>query len=209
MLIQNPYWYFKKAVPEDICDKIIDFGLKQQKHQAITGTYSGKKKLTDKEINELKKTRDSTVSFFSEKWIYDIILPYIGTANQNAKWNFTTSWTEPLQFTNYGINQHYDWHCDSWLDAYNEPTNPKKHGKIRKLSCILSLSNSNDYEGGDLKFWIQDKSPEEHQTRISCEEIKEKGTIVVFPSFMWHKVFPVTQGKRYTLVAWCCGDPFI
>lgn len=209
MILQNPFWYFKKALSEDICNKIIEFGLNQEKHQALTGTYSGKQNLTDKEINELKKTRDSTVSFFSEKWIYDIILPYVETANQNAKWNFTTNWTEPLQFTNYSLNQHYDWHCDSWSHPYNDPKNINKHGKIRKLSCIVSLSDSIDYEGGQLQFWIQDKSPEENQTRIICEPIKEKGTIVVFPSFMWHKVYPVTQGKRYSLVAWTCGNPFI
>ena len=39
-------------------------------------------------------------------------------------------------------------------------------------------------------------------------ELKKKGTVIVFPSSMWHKVEPVTKGKRYSLVAWAEGFDF-
>ncbi|BCU99421.1 MAG: hypothetical protein CM15mV27_1400 [Caudoviricetes sp.] len=31
---------------------------------------------------------------------------------------------------------------------------------------------------------------------------KPKGSIVVFPSFVYHRVIPVTKGTRYSLVCW-------
>ena len=40
-------------------------------------------------------------------------------------------------------------------------------------------------------------------------EIKEKkGTIIVFPSYLVHRVKPVVKGTRYSLVVWFCGEPF-
>ena len=41
-----------------------------------------------------------------------------------------------------------------------------------------------------------------------CKEIKEQGSLVVFPSYIHHRVKPITKGKRYSLVVWFCGEPF-
>ena len=35
-----------------------------------------------------------------------------------------------------------------------------------------------------------------------------KGTMIVFPSYMWHRVRPVTSGVRKSLVLWIQGPPF-
>lgn len=56
---------------------------------------------------------------------------------------------EACQFTKYGLNQHYNWHCDMMQNPYQE--GPAK-GHIRKLSLTLSLSDANDYKGGELEF---------------------------------------------------------
>ena len=42
----------------------------------------------------------------------------------------------------------------------------------------------------------------------SVPEILPKGSIVVFPSHLWHRVKPVTRGTRYSLVVWHLGYPF-
>ena len=42
----------------------------------------------------------------------------------------------------------------------------------------------------------------------SAKEILTKGSIIVFPSHVWHRVKPVTSGTRYSLVVWSIGDPF-
>ena len=43
---------------------------------------------------------------------------------------------------------------------------------------------------------------------VTCKEILEKGSLVVFPSFVWHQVKPVTKGTRYSLVIWNLGSQF-
>ena len=43
---------------------------------------------------------------------------------------------------------------------------------------------------------------------VECKEIKQKGTIIIFPSFVKHKVAPITKGERNSLVGWVLGYPF-
>jgi predicted 2-oxoglutarate/Fe(II)-dependent dioxygenase YbiX len=43
---------------------------------------------------------------------------------------------------------------------------------------------------------------------VQCKEILPKGSIIIFPSFVWHRVKPVTKGARYSLVVWNLGYPF-
>lgn len=35
-----------------------------------------------------------------------------------------------------------------------------------------------------------------------------RGSVIIFPSYVWHRVKPVTRGKRYSLVVWNLGHPF-
>jgi len=34
------------------------------------------------------------------------------------------------------------------------------------------------------------------------------GSVIIFPSFVWHRVKPVTKGIRHSLVCWNLGYPF-
>jgi len=79
-------------------------------------------------------------------------------------------------------------------------------GKVRKLSVTINLTNSENYEGGDLKF---DLGPHNKDGRYKVSnEARERGSIVVFPSHVVHQVTPVTKGTRYSLVIWNVGWPF-
>ena len=69
----------------------------------------------------------------------------------------------------------------------------------------VNLTDSKDYEGGDLKFDFGPHSKNQYHT---CEEIRPKGSIIVFPSYVYHQVTPVTKGTRYSLVMWSTGKPF-
>ena len=106
-----------------------------------------------------------------------------------------------------GINQFYDWHCDSWESPYAAPDNKDTNGKIRKLSVTCSLSDPKDYKGGELEFDFRNMDPDKQSIR-KCAEISSRGSIVVFPSHVWHRVKPVTKGIRYSLVIWNLGYPF-
>ena len=208
MNLRYYYWYFKKEIPLEFCNKIIKHGKSRKTIQARTGDFKKNESLSEKETSDLKKTRDSQVSFFSDQWIYDALLPLSGKANISAGWNFDIDWTEPMQFTEYGLNQHYDWHCDSWDRPYDDPKNSSRHNKIRKISTILSLNDSSQYEGGELEFSFHHQNPDLPQKRLICQEIKEPGSLVVFPSHLWHHVKPVIKGERYSLVMWSCGKSF-
>ena len=67
--------------------------------------------------------------------------------------------------------------------------------------CI-QLSNFEDYKGGN--FFIKDFNNKQHKP----EEFKNKGDLLVFPSFLLHQVTEVKGGKRYSLVCWFMGPSF-
>jgi PKHD-type hydroxylase len=211
MNISNYYWYFQSAIPPRICDDIIKYGLSQAETMARTGGYDNRE-LTKKEIKDIKRKRNSDVVWLNDRWIYKEIQPYVDQANKNAGWNFQWDWSESCQFTKYKLNQYYDWHCDSWDEPYNKKDlNHPEHGKIRKLSMTCQLTDGSEYEGGELEFDFRNYDPhmrDESKHRIQCKEILPKGSIIVFPSFVWHRVKPVTKGVRYSLVVWNLGYPF-
>ena len=206
MQLKNYYWYFKKAVPEKICDEIVRYAKSIKDQMAVTGDLGDPETLD--QIKDLKKKRDSNVVWLNEPWIYKEIHPYIHRANKNAGWNFQWDSSEHCQFTKYNKGQYYDWHRDGWGESYNKPDKPTQHKKIRKLSVTLSLSNEKDYERGELEFDLGDTEPSKERAPRKCSKIQSKGSLVVFPSFMWHRVCPVKNGTRYSLVIWNLGWPF-
>jgi len=157
-----------------------------------------KKKLFKGRLNdgegELKKDiRDSNVFMFSpddDLWLYNIIGSIAISANKNFNFNIKT--VQTIQYTEYNKGQYYDWHVDTFLSSYKALTD-------RKLSVSLQLSDADDYEGGDLEI---------SQSDFSGMEVRQKGTAIVFPSFLEHRVTPVTKGKRISLVSWVEGTKF-
>jgi PKHD-type hydroxylase len=211
MNLKNNYWYFSNVLSPKFCDKLIDHSKKTKLITAQTGKeaylLNKKNKLSKKEVKNLKKTRDSNIVFLDDQWIYDEITPFIQTANKNADWNFDINWFESCQFTKYKLNQHYDWHADNHTEPYNSK-DPNFNNKIRKISAVCSLSDPKDFEGGQLQFLIKQKLNNEKDTIVTCNEILPRGSIIVFPSFVIHRVTPVIKGTRYSLVMWSLGYPF-
>ena len=211
MNLTNYYWFFQSAVPARICDEIVKYGKSISDQMAVTGGY-GAKKLNQSEVKDLKKKRNSNIVWMNDRWIYKEIQPYVHQANANAGWNYQWDFSESCQFTKYEKCQFYDWHCDSWDKPYiRENPNAPDHGKIRKLSVTVTLSDPKEYKGGELEFDFRNYDPhmrDESKHRIQCKEILPKGSIIVFPSFVWHRVKPVTSGTRYSLVVWHLVRPF-
>jgi len=209
MFVKEPYWQFDGVLSKRFLDELIRHGNEKKEIIALTGKYKGKngEQLNKKESKDLKTKRDSNIVWLDDRWIYKEILPYIHRANDNAGWNFDFDISESCQFTKYKLNQYYDWHRDSWNEPYKEEKELKLHGRIRKLSVSVLLSDPEEYTGGDLEFSIMDKEPYKKPDIIKLKKLK-RGSIVVFPSFLWHRVKPVTKGIRYSLVIWNCGYPF-
>jgi PKHD-type hydroxylase len=220
MNLKSYYYYFQSALSTKLCDDILNYGKKHQTQMAVTGVVDNiiktKGKLDNKDVKNIQKKRKSDIVWMSDNWIYKEIHPYIHEANKLAGWNFDWDWSESCQFTKYGVGQYYGWHCDSWDQPYQRPQNtdgtwPPDHNKIRKLSVTISLCEPTEYVGGNLEFDFRNSMDTEWKkgkTTKECIEIRPRGSIIVFPSFVWHRVTPVTKGTRYSLVMWNLGYPF-
>lgn len=86
---------------------------------------------------------------------------------------------------------HYNWHTDAGMGDMQAP---------RKLSMVLCLSDPSEFEGGELQVKID-------SDEVTTLELK-KGRAWFFPSWVLHRVTPVTKGVRKSLVLWVGGPPF-
>lgn len=207
MNFRNQYWYFEKALSDKFCDELIKYAQSKKEQLGVTASFDANAVLTKKQEKELFKKRNSNIVWLNDPWIYNEILPYVNVANKNAGWNFQWDFAESCQFTKYKLNQFYHWHSDSFEQPYNLPDDLNRNGKIRKLSVTCSLSDSKNYKGGELEFNLI--NPDNGKlVKKKCNEILPRGSIVVFPSHIWHRVKPVTKGIRYSLVVWTLGQPF-
>lgn len=147
------------------------------------------------EKDEFGDIRRSKVGWISNNadtsWLYDK-LAFI-TRQLNAKfYNFDLfGFCEDMQYTTYNAHDtgHYAWHVDMTETAMSP----------RKFSLVMQLSDPSEYEGGDLQVYAQ-SSP--------IDVDKKKGLIAAFPSWVLHRVTPLTSGTRRTLVVWVCGPSF-
>ena len=82
----------------------------------------------------------------------------------------------------------------------------KKWGKVRKISMTVNLNKPDEYEGGNLKF---DLGPHLKEERFKVfDDMRTQGSVIIFPSFMYHCVTPVISGTRFSLVLWLLGKPW-
>lgn len=119
-------------------------------------------------------------------WLYERVWGMATEVNKWYRFNLTGV-EEGIQLAIYDESEQgfYTWHEDSTI-----------YHMERKISMSIPLSDPDDYEGGELQFMIQGKGVPARQV---------KGSPVVFPSFLTHRVTPVTKGRRYSLVAWITG----
>ena len=222
MNLKHAYWYFTSRLGDRFCNDVIQHANSKKELVAVTGDTSKKVKkrtkkalnnegisdsITKKELKDLKKHRNSNVVWLEDRWIYEEIQPFFHMANQNAGWNFEFDYFESMQFTKYKLNQFYNWHQDPFPEPYNNPNNPNFHGKIRKVSGIVQLSDPKDYKGGQLE--VQPRMTANPKLVLNTDKhFKPRGSIIIFPSHLWHRVKPVTKGTRYSLVIWALGQPF-
>lgn len=218
MNLKEYFWFWSAELSPKFCDDIIECAKNYKTHKAEIGTIEKIKKekgeVSKDEWEKADKKRKSDIVWLNEQWIWNTIHYYIEEANKNAGWNFDWDYSESSQFTKYKgtKKQHYGWHTDSWPEPYSmENENQNLKGKIRKLSCIVNLSEPEDYVGGNLQFDLRnnhDYEDNENPNIINADFIKPRGSIIIFPSFVWHRVTPVTKGIRYSLVNWCVGWPW-
>ena len=75
---------------------------------------------------------------------------------------------------------------------------------FRKLSVTVNLSHPKDYEGGNFEI----KNPQGQELKMPLGQLRKRGTVIIFPSFLQHRVTEVKRGTRYSLVQWYNGPEF-
>lgn len=247
MNLKNYYYYFKSALTPEICNQIMEYGKskiaeEKSKGNSVEGVTVGNQErgslsealpqndLPLADIEEKTYIRDSNIVWLSDKWLYDIVNPFVGIANTAAGWNWEFDWHEPIQFTEYNPSGFYGWHTDGGSDidsAYKRyiygltetpvstnrdmpfgyVTQEEMVGKVRKISMTINLNNPGEYDGGELKFDFGHHRKKEDRFH-TCTEIRDQGSVIIFPSFINHCVTPITRGTRYSLVMWTLGAPW-
>ncbi len=185
-VVERPFYFWDSVLPDEACDMIIKEGLALDNFKPA-GVNSNN--IADPEL------RQGSIGWFEKDHTVDKLLrSYVGTANTEAMWNYVITESEKVQFSIYGLQSRYGWHRDT--DVTLPDGVP-----VRKLSVTVQLSHPDDYEGGDFQI----KNFFGHELTDNAEQLRNRGTIVVFPSFLVHQVVPVTKGTRYSLVQWYSG----
>lgn len=144
--------------------------------------------------NEVRSTNVSWVGAKPEiLHIWDKISGVVAEVNRRF-FNFDlTGFHEPMQLGCYTDQQkgHYDWHNDA---------SPYEVKVPRKLSMALLLSNPSEFEGGDFQVKLSSDTP------VNLEQ--RRGRAWFFPSYLLHRVAPVTKGVRRSAVLWVGGPAF-
>lgn len=182
----DEYWYFDREVNKETCDKIIALAEDWQPAKVHSNLNA--------ELKNNPYERITDVTWCNERWVYDLVWDYLDIANRNSNWNFQIDACEAMQLARYNKDGHFKFHQDGNGFTRFDNGNKFVHGKTRKLSMSIILND--EYEGGEFEFFGQQ------------QVIGKRGTIIVFPSYMMHRVKPVTKGTRYSLVTWFCGEPF-
>ncbi|MBL4604516.1 MAG: 2OG-Fe(II) oxygenase [Flavobacteriaceae bacterium] len=171
-------------LPHEI-DRILDFWDEQK---TIKATLSGN---SESQYND--EIRKSSVMFIENTpendWVYNKLAGLAINCNNERYWFDLLGFHQELQLTKYSEGDFFDWHLDFGAGEIS----------ARKLSMTIQLSDPDDYEGGDLQFMMNQK--------IETAP-REKGTIIIFPSFIMHRVTPITKGTRQSIVGWVSGPPY-
>ena len=203
MLDSNQWFYFLRCgIPSHTCEEIIRYGKSLNPNESQTGS-SDFCLDDDEKSNHKKEIRNSKTSWINQPWIYNLLNPICNYANNNS-WRFNVSSSEHVQFTEYKPGGHYNWHHDIVINPHSFTEK-----LYRKLSLIVQLSDPKEYEGGDFQFNMRGLDGVEKDTQIATPpDFKKQGSVLVFPSFLWHKVNSITKGTRYSLVMWTLGEQF-
>lgn len=122
----------------------------------------------------------------ARRWVHERLALAATYANA-VWWRFELSATGHVQVLEYGPGDRMEEHTDA------SPLFP-----ARKLSVVVMLSEPDAYEGGELEL-LHDP--------VATRPPRDRGTVVVFPSTLLHRVTPVTSGRRFALTGFCEGPP--
>lgn len=177
---------FRPAVfTEAECERIV--AIAEETAFADAGLVRGE---------QIERIRRARITWLDEAgsadWVFRRILDTVAEVNREHFGFDLTEFAERMQVAWYDGRSggHFDWHSD---------IGDGQLAARRKLTVVVQLSDPGDYSGGLL------------QTNGDGHVIdagRARGSATVFPSFVLHRVTPVTAGARYSLTTWVHGPAF-
>ena len=180
-----------------LSEQEIQFVEKMLEEKPITQSLIG---IGDGENNlEIRSSKVFFINYSKENsWLFEKINLVVEKINEEY-YNYDLNGYDFLQYSEYSAEEigHYDYHIDMSFDAI-----PQKDYDYmcRKLSFSIALNDQEkDYMGGDFEI----------KTGVEAIPVKlNRGDLLLFPSFILHRVTPVTKGIRKSLVGWVLGPKF-
>ena len=175
----NLYAFWNNAFSKEECQTIINIAKNKG---LIKGKTRGESDVRDSKISWLYPIDDMD-------WVFRRVTDMALSLNERFFKFDLFGLNEGFQFTNYEApSGKYGKHVDRGI---NTP--------VRKLSISIQLTDPEEYEGGELYLYEEDKG-------ILMD--KSQGTLIMFPSYVLHEVTPLTKGTRNSLVSWVTGKQF-
>jgi PKHD-type hydroxylase len=145
----------------------------------------------DEQTEEIRKTDVLWIEGNKQtEKLYQSIAQMVKVVNDNH-FCWSLSYIETLQYSEYNVGGHYDFHFDAPLNSMDKDN--------RKLSFSILLNSLDEYQGGELEI------PGRGYGKFKIE----KNSALFFPSSIAHRVCPVTSGIRKSLVGWVRGPNFV
>jgi PKHD-type hydroxylase len=226
MILENYVW----QAPSFFSRKEIDdLHRASDKLQFQAGQVGGGLDNQDRDGEKMGGTEDWSVRSSQVKWfemennhmpehLLKKINDAVTMANRECRWNHNIEYMENPQYTIYNEQpdrkgDFYTWHTDAGPVPYG-------NGMHRKLSMTIQLSDQDDYEGGHFQ-WLEPATQFDKMTGTNPQvnmadaistlshSAKSIGSVVIFPSFLYHQVTPILSGTRKSLVCWMVGHPYV
>jgi PKHD-type hydroxylase len=188
--ITHPWSFWDDLFTEEEIQAVLNYCEEQGTERGTT--FSGTQE-------ETERVRKSNVKFHARTpetaWIFDKFNFVIQSINE-MYYGFELNGYDAFQYTVYNSDEEgkYDWHMDMGMGHM-----PQNMHDTRKLSLTFLLND--DFEGGEFQI---NNGMENEPITVDAK----KGRCILFPSFMIHRVKPITKGTRRSIVIWVVGPKF-
>ena len=169
------------------CERVLKIADKQYATKSTVGNDQNARYAP-----EIRAVDNYSISYNEENaWIFRKIAAAVGQANAEYFKYDLYGIVHDLQLLHYKAteNGHYDWHADVGPGS----------SAYRKISISIPLTSDDLYEGGELEI---------NNNGVDFVATREQGSLSMFPSYLLHRVKPVTKGERWVIVVWINGPRF-
>jgi PKHD-type hydroxylase len=183
-----------------ICDRgVLD---EQQQGLKLNDYYSFKDSFSAEECNKIIRSFDELVqenkrkqfTHEEEPWIYQKVSGMAMEANK-VMWKFNIAGiAEPISYAKYDIKDSEAARVDIGVNFNNS------FRQDRKISFLIQLSEETSYEGGEVLL---------HNNGTPVYLSRERGTTLMFPSWLLNGTTPITKETKRSLYGWVSGPPFV